>query len=137
MTERADLMFYILILIGAGALSLGFYNKKNTVNLKPNDAKEYEDAGLAQRLEAIEAILFESMMTESQKSPEGNSEPKVISNEKYKEESENIKKNMPDNIKLILDYEKRGLDIQQIVKKTGMNKGEVLLLKDLSKNYLK
>ena len=137
MTERADLMYYILILIGAGALGLGFYNKKNTVNLKPNDPKEYEDARLEQRLEAIEAILFESMMTESQKAPEETFEPKVISDEKYKAESENIKKNMPDNIKLILDYEKRGLDIQQIVKKTGMNKGEVLLLKDLSKNYLK
>lgn len=47
------------------------------------------------------------------------------------------KKPMPDNIRAIVDYERQGLSVQEIVNVTRMKKGEVLLLKNLSKHYLK
>ncbi|HSP47131.1 MAG TPA: hypothetical protein VLN47_03535, partial [Clostridiaceae bacterium] len=45
------------------------------------------------------------------------------------------RKPMPDNIRAIADYEKQGLSVQEIVNVTRMKKGEVLLLKNLSKHY--
>jgi len=57
-----------------------------------------------------------------------------------KEEAEDLeskKKPMPDNIRKVMDYEEEGLSIQQIANVTRMNKGEVLLLRNLSKHYRK
>jgi hypothetical protein len=45
------------------------------------------------------------------------------------------RKPMPDNIRAIADYEKQGLSVQEIANVTRMKKGEVLLLKNLSKHY--
>ncbi|MBF7096301.1 hypothetical protein [Alkalibacter mobilis] len=45
------------------------------------------------------------------------------------------KKEMPDNIKSFLDYESKGLNIQEIANVMGIKKGEVLLLKNLSRHY--
>lgn len=45
------------------------------------------------------------------------------------------RKPMPDNIRAIADYEMQGLSVQEIVNVTKMKKGEVLLLKNLSKHY--
>lgn len=53
------------------------------------------------------------------------------------EEETPRKKPMPDNIRAIVDYEKQGLSVQEIVNITRMKKGEVLLLKNLSKHYFK
>lgn len=50
---------------------------------------------------------------------------------------ESKKKPMPDNIRKVMDYEKEGLSIQEIANITRMNKGEVLLLRNLSKHYRK
>lgn len=50
---------------------------------------------------------------------------------------ESKKKPMPDNIRKVMDYEEEGLSIQQIANVTRMNKGEVLLLRNLSKHYRK
>lgn len=57
-----------------------------------------------------------------------------------KEEAEDLeskKKPMPDNIRKVMDYEDEGLSIQQIANVTRMSKGEVLLLRNLSKHYRK
>jgi len=75
----------------------------------------------------------------------GKEEIKVISEisielAEEKEEAEDLeskKKPMPDNIRKVMDYEEEGLSIQQIANVTRMNKGEVLLLRNLSKHYRK
>jgi len=53
------------------------------------------------------------------------------------EDLESKKKPMPDHIRKVMDYEKEGLSIQEIANITRMNKGEVLLLRNLSKHYRK
>lgn len=53
------------------------------------------------------------------------------------EETVPEKKPVPDNIKVIMDYEEQGLSVQEIAKITRMKKGEVLLLRNLSKHYKK
>ena len=50
---------------------------------------------------------------------------------------ESKKKPMPDHIRKVMEYEKEGLSIQEIANITRMNKGEVLLLRNLSKHYRK
>lgn len=47
------------------------------------------------------------------------------------------KKPVPDNIRSVMDYEDEGLSVEEIAKITRMKKGEVLLLKNLSKHYRK
>jgi len=47
------------------------------------------------------------------------------------------RKPMPDNIKAIVEYEEEGLTVQEIANITRMKKGEVLLLRSLSKHYTK
>ena len=47
------------------------------------------------------------------------------------------KKPMPDNIRTVVDYEDQGLSVQEIANITRMKKGEVLLLRSLSKHYTK
>ncbi len=47
------------------------------------------------------------------------------------------RKPMPDHIRKVMEYEKEGLSIQEIANVTKMNKGEVLLLRNLSKHYEK
>lgn len=121
-------MFYFLVLLGSALVGLGLYNK--------NDREKEENPGIERRLEAIESILFEKMVFEGEKTMEKNfaeTEPK-----QYPEQEEVIeaKKTVPDNIRIILEYQNQGLNVTEIAKKTGMKKGEVLLLKDLSKNYL-
>jgi len=121
-------LFYFLVLLGSALVGLGLYNK--------NDREKEENPGIERRLEAIESILFEKMVFEGEKTMEKNfaeTEPK-----QYPEQEEVIeaKKTVPDNIRIILEYQNQGLNVTEIAKKTGMKKGEVLLLKDLSKNYL-
>ncbi len=116
------------MLLGSALVGLGLYNK--------NDREKEENPGIERRLEAIESILFEKMVFEGEKTMEKNfaeTEPK-----QYPEQEEVIeaKKTVPDNIRIILEYQNQGLNVTEIAKKTGMKKGEVLLLKDLSKNYL-
>ncbi len=46
-----------------------------------------------------------------------------------------MKKEMPPHIRAVVDYEKEGKTVQEIAALTKMNKGEVLLLRSLSKHY--
>ncbi len=46
-----------------------------------------------------------------------------------------VKKEMPPHIRAVVDYEKEGKSLQEIAVLTKMNKGEVLLLRNLSKHY--
>lgn len=45
------------------------------------------------------------------------------------------KKIMPPHIRAVVEYEKEGRSVSEIANLTKMNKGEVLLLKNLSKHY--
>jgi len=46
-------------------------------------------------------------------------------------------KPIPENIKAMMEYESKGLSVQEIANQTHMNKGEVLLLQNLAKHYVK
>lgn len=48
-----------------------------------------------------------------------------------------LMKPVPDNIRAVMEYEEQGLSVQEIAKVTRMKKGEVLLLRNLSKHYKK
>lgn len=50
-------------------------------------------------------------------------------------ESTLAKKVMPPHIRAVVEYEKEGKSLSEIATLTKMNKGEVLLLKNLSKHY--
>ncbi|HSL86979.1 MAG TPA: hypothetical protein VK861_08605, partial [Bacteroidales bacterium] len=53
------------------------------------------------------------------------------------EEESLPEKSIPDNIRAFMEYEDQGMTVQQIASITRRNKGEVLLLKNLSKHYRK
>ena len=55
----------------------------------------------------------------------------------HEEEQMPGKKPVPDNIRAVMEYEEQGLSVQEIAKITRMKKGEVLLLRNLSKHYKK
>lgn len=46
-----------------------------------------------------------------------------------------LKKEMPPHIRAVVNYEREGRSLEEIVVLTKMNKGEVLLLQNLSKHY--
>ncbi|MBO1265384.1 hypothetical protein J3A84_10110 [Proteiniclasticum sp. SCR006] len=88
----------------------------NAVMEKPSTEADYSDfTGIEEKMVLVESI-----------------------EEPVEEEAELAKKKpMPENIRKILDYEEEGLSVQQIANVTRMKKGEVLLLKNLSKHYRK
>jgi hypothetical protein len=144
-------MFYVLILLGFGFILLGTYiRKKQTtdehfqpviavnaaVSKDYNQAPEiYNMEELENRVEQLEQLLFQSLVKQEENKSNG-----IVENEEeisQPEEAPPGRQPMPDNIKAIIDYENEGLSLQEIVNITRMNKGEVLLLKNLSKHYSK
>jgi len=61
----------------------------------------------------------------------------VVAEAVQEEEQMPGKKPVPDNIRAVMEYEEQGLSVQEIAKITRMKKGEVLLLRNLSKHYKK
>jgi hypothetical protein len=144
-------MFYVLILLGFGFILLGTYIRKkqttdehfqpvNAVNVAVskdyNQAPEiYSMEELENRVEQLEQLLFQSLVKQEENKSDG-----IVENEEevsLPEDAPPVRQPMPDNIKAIIDYENEGLSLQEIVNITRMNKGEVLLLKNLSKHYSK
>jgi hypothetical protein len=143
-------MYYFLILLGLGFILLGTYIRKKQVTDVPfrpvhdeNEAvskdntqapETYSMEELENRVELLEQLLFQSFVKQ-----EENKSEEIVEHEEEKiippEEAPPVRQPMPDNIKAIIDYENQGLSIQEIANITRMNKGEVLLLKNLSKHY--
>lgn len=106
--------------------------KASFVEVKPRiqDEKIEKDNIVKENTEKIEA--------KEKKSEKAVIEENIEIVEKDESSSlESKKKPMPDNIRKVMDYEKEGLSIQEIANITRMNKGEVLLLRNLSKHYRK
>lgn len=93
--------------------------------------KEENRLGENRKVWEEKALSFEDQISE----PERSEKPVVI--EDYKEVIMPNTKPMPENIKAILEYESKGLSVQEIANQTHMNKGEVLLLQNLAKHYAK
>ena len=127
-------MFYILILFGAALILLGIYIRKNQREAEPG-RPVFESYGMEEmknRMEQLEQLLFESLVKQEaikMEDCEEHKEPAVP------EEAASARKPMPDSMRTVVEYEKEGLNVQEIANLTRMNKGEVLLLKNLSKHY--
>ncbi|MFH5834835.1 hypothetical protein ACHAL6_02005 [Proteiniclasticum sp. C24MP] len=100
-----------------------------------------------EKKELLEKMETGSASTEKQSTEDVSSDlimeevrkvPDEILEEKIEEQEEPSKKKpMPENIRRVLDYEEEGLSVQEIANITRMKKGEVLLLRNLSKHYRK
>lgn len=136
-------MFNFLFALGSGLILLGIVNKRKQlseeqpeVQVSHPDAKTFESEELMNRMEQLEQLVFQSLLRQE----EAKEEPaEQVPEQKAAapEEPAVSRKPMPDNVREILEYENQGLSVQEIANITRMNKGEVLLLKNLSKHYSK
>lgn len=130
-------MFYFLMLFGAGSILLGMHNRRYSQAEEPAAEVPTVDGmeELKARMEQMEQLVFQSLVKQEEHkadTAEAGEEAAPVS-----EEPTAARKPMPDNIRAILDYESQGLSVQEISNIRRMNKGEVLLLKNLSKHYSK
>jgi len=121
---------------------------------KPVDSSGLDE--LNNRIDQLQKLLFESLLVKEENRLGENrkvleekalsfgdqtSEPEQVEKsvviEDYKEVIMANTKPMPENIKAMLEYESKGLSVQEIANQTHMNKGEVLLLQNLAKHYAK
>lgn len=142
------MMFYKLMLLGSVLVMLGLVNRRIQRTAAPSQDLVQADAGTAAsssaldemngRLERLENLLFQSLVSREEMKAEASDEAgEAAAPEKpASPEEQQIKKQpMPDSVKAVLEYESQGLSLQEIANITRMDKGEVLLLKNLSKHY--
>ncbi|MGB4589236.1 MAG: hypothetical protein WBI17_08400 [Clostridiaceae bacterium] len=160
-------MFYFNLLLGGGLILLGLKKRKNEripeMKLVRKEAIEQEKlidtSGINElnlRIDQLQKLVFESLLVKeenrrnessdifiekAQEVEQPISEPKLVEMPDEvivsKEALLPITKPIPENIKAMLDYESKGLSVQEIASQTHMNKGEVLLLQNLAKHYAK
>ena len=153
-------MFYFLVTVGVALLIYGFklrvsenqvYNQEKeqhygSLVVSSDLEEEIKDVvgDLKERMDTLEKTLFEELLKwqlerESLKSDfllESSSELPSRSTEVSEEEEEvSEKKPMPDHVKKVWDLLKEGRSTAEAAKELGISKGEVLLLKNLSKHY--
>lgn len=113
-------MFYLLIIFGSSLIILGLFNnnkdKNENLNIKSSNPTDFQELRkLEYRIENLENMMF------------------------YIEEKEEKEEEKPsDSLKTfekICKYEKENYTLEEISQLLEMNKGEVLLLKNLYKNY--
>lgn len=121
---------------------------------KPVDSSGLNE--LNNRIDQLQKLVFESLLLKEENRLGDNRkvlEEKALSFDVTISEPEPFDKNVdvlnckevllpetkpiPENIKAILEYENKGLSVQEIANQTHMNKGEVLLLQNLAKHYAK
>lgn len=135
-------MFYILIISGMFFIAFGtilekkhgklkkdlfideIYNEKSRESKIYNDKREVEL--LEKRLEMLEEMLFTKVLNE-----EINNSTTI---EEDIQEKLSVEEDSMEKYKLIVKYEKQKKSLDEIAKLLGINKGEVLLLKNLYKN---
>ncbi|MBR0575940.1 hypothetical protein KCG48_06255 [Proteiniclasticum sp. BAD-10] len=133
-------MFIFLMILGSGVLFLGLSAKRQEAQEiperemafvpPPRSLREEELTELKElnhRVKALEKLVFESLLTrETEKAAEETIAPEVKLPEK---------KPMPESMRTVVELEKAGHGVQEMVAATGMKKGEILLLLSLSKHY--
>lgn len=133
-------MFVFLMILGSGILFLGLSAKRQEVleiperemafvpaprSFRQEELEELKELNL--RMKALEKLVFESLLTrETEKAAEEIVQP---------EEKQPEKKPMPESMRTVVEMEKAGHGVQEMVAATGMKKGEILLLLSLSKHY--
>ncbi|MBC8588348.1 hypothetical protein [Paratissierella segnis] len=128
-------MFYFLMTLGIVLIALGVYKEKNNIKTDEKYGKvALNDLyHLNQRIEAIEKILFfpdsDEFGDDTYKSIEKSIEKSL------KEEPQSIPQNSLEKYERILKYEEDNYSLEEICNLLDMKKGEVLLLKNLYKNY--
>jgi hypothetical protein len=137
-------MFNFLFALGSGLILLGIVNKRKQlpdeqpeVQVSHPAAKTFESEELMNRMEQLEQLVFQSLLRQEEAKAEEPAEQVPEKKAETTVEPAAPRKPMPDNVRAILEYENQGLSIQEIANITRMNKGEVLLLKNLSKHYSK
>lgn len=130
-------MFYFLIIIGCILIILGIYmdKPKNREKDYTTSYKEVEELYLLnERIEYLERILLQDIST-----IEEIEEVEEIENEAMERdmvlEDGSLGYGL-EKYKLLLKYEAEDYSLEDICDLLDMNKGEVLLLKNLYKNYL-
>lgn len=137
-------MFNFLFALGSGLILLGIVNKRKQlpdeqpeVQVSHPAAKTFESEELMNRMEQLEQLVFQSLLRQEEAKTDEPAEQVPEQKAATPEQPAASRKPMPDNVREILEYENQGLSIQEIANITRMNKGEVLLLKNLSKHYSK
>lgn len=121
-------MFYILVSFGITLIILGAFNDKNRIadsigsrQSDPIDIRELNELKL--RIENLEDILFYI------------DEDVAIPIAEIPKEENNKFTNSLETFNMLCQYEKENYTLEEICELLGMKKGEVLLLKNLYKNY--
>ena len=157
-------MFIFLLILGASLMVYGFKKRveetkeqllfsdnKEWIPEFPLDASkvslsleaEEEVKDLRHRMEMLEKTLFEELLKwqmerETLKSgllPEEEAELSLRGSEVSVEEEVSEKKPMPEHVKKVWDLLREGRSTAEAARELGISKGEVLLLKNLSKHY--
>lgn len=144
-------MFTILLVIGSSFIVLGIVkNKKQPINLvgdiKSNSINSLKFEELRERIDHIEDILFHDIpqLSEEETKIQKASTPDSIADPTYEsvaqlvdshiqQEKLNTSNIALDKFALLCQYEKENMKIEEICALLNMNKGEVLLLKNLYK----
>jgi hypothetical protein len=144
-------MYIFLLLIGIIALGAGLYIDRKGVEIDleakvetgvETGVKPLVDNDFIDRLERLEAIVYSSEieLEESETIREEISQAEfesVLERQKdgLKIDNLDITPEMKEKFKLIADLERGVHSLEEVCKLLDMKKGEVLLLKNLYKNY--
>lgn len=152
-------MFHVLIALGCICIGLGFLGRKSentykdAVHIKKIQDNENEIKGIKERIELVERLLFQDMGSfkeELENQIMGHSSEEEM-DELYKDEApkeiEIVHEEEPQNkdqiqvnetyldqYRKLCEYENKHYTLDQISSLLHMQKGELLLLKNLFKN---
>lgn len=125
-------MFYFLTILGIWLIVLGISNEKDDLKSLFKQSNENMDLNrfnqLDKRIEEIEKIIFFSNDFEVYLKEQENIED-------YNTPASSVYNNSSDKYALIEKYEEEGHSLDEICSLLDMKKGEVILLKNLHKNY--
>ena len=143
-------MFTFLLVIGLGFIVLGIYLNKREINFKKINSETSHDGigSILMRLDSIEKILFDTDINDEVMKHEKNYTENSVFAKEIKQYQQNILSSakIDDDVsgfspaalekyKKILKMENDNYTMEIICKELGMSKGEVILLKNLFKDY--
>lgn len=123
-------MFTFLLSLGMICILLGLYNEKirkgnSTSNELEENSPSQEITDIKERVESLEKLILYGDVPQERSEPRENLFSQDL-------EKANI---FLHKYKLICKYEDDNLPVEEICSKLNMKKGEILLLKNLYKNY--
>lgn len=143
-------MYSFLLILGIIILSMGFFidrkELKSLINEDPRAKPQPQvDQDLRNRIEILEDILYSSEVEVENESGEDDEKEEsseeeflgVLERQKDQTKINNfdINEEMKDQFKLLADYERGILSLEEISKELNMQKGEVLLLRNIYRKY--